>query len=89
MSLLSVLCDVSLFVISDGFGETGRDAADGFPAVPPNATLMIDLECVSWKKVEKVTDDGRVMKKVTADGEGYERPNDGSTVHGELKEYYL
>eukprot|EP00246_Nothoceros_aenigmaticus_P003382 TRINITY_DN1451_c0_g1_i1.p1 TRINITY_DN1451_c0_g1~~TRINITY_DN1451_c0_g1_i1.p1 ORF type:complete len:595 (+),score=183.93 TRINITY_DN1451_c0_g1_i1:170-1954(+) len=65
---------------SYGFGAAGRSPSAGVVAVPPNATLLIDLDLVSWKSVEEVTDDKRVMKKVLKSGEGYDKPNDGATV---------
>lgn len=68
--------------VTDGFGEAGKAAADGQPAVPPNATILISLELVGWKKVESVTEDNAVVKKILVDGEGYERPNESSTVNG-------
>ncbi|KAH9305118.1 hypothetical protein KI387_009522, partial [Taxus chinensis] len=63
-----------------GFGDKGREAIGDDCAVPPNATLIIDLELVSWKVVEEVTDDKKVMKKILKQGDGYERPNDGAVV---------
>eukprot|EP00252_Welwitschia_mirabilis_P017965 TRINITY_DN40097_c0_g1_i1.p1 TRINITY_DN40097_c0_g1~~TRINITY_DN40097_c0_g1_i1.p1 ORF type:complete len:559 (+),score=133.00 TRINITY_DN40097_c0_g1_i1:209-1885(+) len=63
-----------------GFGEKGRDAVNGCPAIPPSANLMIDLELVSWKVVDEVTEDKRVLKKILKQGEGYERPNEGAIV---------
>ncbi|EFH41910.1 hypothetical protein ARALYDRAFT_494919 [Arabidopsis lyrata subsp. lyrata] len=64
-----------------GFGETGIPASDGLQAaIPPNATLQIDLELVSWKTVVEVTDDKKVIKKILKEGEGYERPNEGAVV---------
>ncbi|KAL3684851.1 hypothetical protein R1sor_002873 [Riccia sorocarpa] len=62
------------------FGDKGREAVDGGAAVPPNSNIQIDLELVSWKSVEEVTDDKKVMKKILKAGEGYEKPNDGSKV---------
>jgi hypothetical protein len=50
--------------------------------VPPNATLHIDLELVSWKTVTLIGDNKRILKKVLKEGEGYERPNDGAVVRG-------
>lgn len=67
---------------SDGFGEKGKPASGGEGAVPPNATLEITLELVSWKTVTEVTDDKKVIKKILKEGEGYERPNDGAVVKG-------
>ncbi|KAL1198844.1 Peptidyl-prolyl cis-trans isomerase FKBP65 [Cardamine amara subsp. amara] len=64
-----------------GFGEIGRAAYDGFEAaIPPNATLQIELKLVSWKTVVEVTDDKKVIKKILKEGEGYERPNEGAVV---------
>ncbi|CAI0561168.1 unnamed protein product [Linum tenue] len=63
-----------------GFGESGKSASADGGAVPPNATLQITLELVSWKTVSSVTDDKKVIKKIVKEGEGYEKPNDGSVV---------
>ncbi|XP_057474166.1 peptidyl-prolyl cis-trans isomerase FKBP62-like [Actinidia eriantha] len=62
------------------FGEKGKAALGDEGAVPPNATLEITLELVSWKTVTEVTDDKKVIKKTLKEGEGYERPNEGSIV---------
>ncbi|KAL8516595.1 hypothetical protein ACS0TY_015021 [Phlomoides rotata] len=63
-----------------GFDEKGKPASGEEGAVPPNATLDIDLELVSWKTVSFVTDDKKVVKKIMKEGEGYERPNEGAVV---------
>ena len=44
---------------------------------------MIELELVSWKSIESITDDKKVLKA----GEGYEKPNDGTRAKGEVFEY--
>ncbi|GJZ03254.1 NB-ARC domains-containing protein [Tanacetum coccineum] len=63
------------------FGENGREPASGNDCVvPPNATIQITLELVSWKIVSEVTTDNKVSKKILNDGEGYDRPNDGAVV---------
>ncbi|OVA08660.1 Peptidyl-prolyl cis-trans isomerase [Macleaya cordata] len=67
-----------------GFGEKGRSASGEEGTVPPNATLLITLELVSWKTVTEVTDDKKVIKKILKEGEGYERPNDGTLVKVKL-----
>ncbi|KAL6506524.1 Peptidyl-prolyl cis-trans isomerase fkbp62 [Orobanche gracilis] len=66
-----------------GFGEKGKAASGDQGAVPPNASLNITLELVSWKIVSNITDDKKVVKKTLKEGEGYERPNEGAIV--ELK----
>ncbi|KAL8162890.1 hypothetical protein V2J09_014379 [Rumex salicifolius] len=60
----------------DAFGENGREACGDEAAVPPNATLQILIELVSWKTVSDVTSNKKVLKKILKEGEGYERPND-------------
>ncbi|XP_057808471.1 peptidyl-prolyl cis-trans isomerase FKBP62-like [Salvia miltiorrhiza] len=67
-----------------GFGEKGKPASGDEGAVPPNATLNIELELVSWKTVSNVTDDKKVIKKILKEGEGYERPNEGAIVRLKL-----
>jgi FK506-binding protein 4/5 len=67
-------------LVADAFGEKGKPASGNEGAVPPNATLQITLELVSWKTVSEVTDDKKVIKKILKEGEGYERPSDGAVV---------
>lgn len=66
------------------FGEDGRQASGDEGAVPPNATLHIDLELVSWKTVTEIGNDKKIIKKILKEGEGYERPNDGAVVKVKL-----
>ncbi|XP_027343267.1 70 kDa peptidyl-prolyl isomerase-like [Abrus precatorius] len=66
------------------FGDSGRPASADAGAVPPNASLRIDLELVSWKTVSDITKDRKVLKKTLKEGEGYERPNDGAVVQVKL-----
>ncbi|KAI3470072.1 hypothetical protein Pfo_026735 [Paulownia fortunei] len=67
-----------------GFGEKGRPATGDEFLVPPNATLQINLELVSWKTVSDISNDQKILKKILKEGEGYERPNDGATVQVKL-----
>lgn len=76
---------LTVVIVIDGFGEGGRPAVGHEGAVPPNATLEITLELVSWKSVSDVTMDKKVLKKALKEGEGYERPNDGAVVQGNLR----
>ena len=71
-----------LVIVTDGFGEVGREVTGDEGAVPPNATLQITLELISWKTVTDITKDKKVLKKTLKEGEGYERPNDGAVVQG-------
>ncbi|XP_009349114.2 peptidyl-prolyl cis-trans isomerase FKBP62 [Pyrus x bretschneideri] len=63
-----------------GFGDQGKPASGSEGVVPPNTTLHITLELVSWRTVSEVTDDKKVIKKILKEGEGYERPNEGAVV---------
>ncbi|CAI9777005.1 unnamed protein product [Fraxinus pennsylvanica] len=67
-----------------GFGENGREATGDECDVPPNATIHINLELVSWKTVSEITSDKKVLKKILKEGEGYEKPNDGAIVQVNL-----
>ncbi|XP_023748652.1 70 kDa peptidyl-prolyl isomerase [Lactuca sativa] len=68
-----------------GFGENGRDPSGGDECVvPPNTTIQITVELVSWKIVSEVTTDKKVLKKILKEGEGYDRPNDGAIVQVKL-----
>uniref|UniRef100_M1D470 peptidylprolyl isomerase n=1 Tax=Solanum tuberosum TaxID=4113 RepID=M1D470_SOLTU len=66
------------------FGETGKVASRDEGGVPPNATLQINLELISWKIVSEVTNDKKVLKRILKEGEGYEHPNDGALVKVKL-----
>ncbi|KAJ8484099.1 hypothetical protein OPV22_016584 [Ensete ventricosum] len=66
------------------FGEDGRQASGDEGAVPPNATIHIDLELVSWKTVTEIGNDKKIIKKILKEGEGYDRPNDGAVVKVKL-----
>ncbi|EFJ19541.1 hypothetical protein SELMODRAFT_110584 [Selaginella moellendorffii] len=63
-----------------GFGEAGKKAHGNECAIPPNASLIISLELLSWRVVDYITPDRKVVKKILKQGEGYEMPNDGSLV---------
>ncbi|KAF2292546.1 hypothetical protein GH714_025436 [Hevea brasiliensis] len=60
--------------------EATMPASGDEVAVPPNATLHITLELVSWKTVSEVISDKKVIKKILKEGEGYERPSGGAVV---------
>jgi FK506-binding protein 4/5 len=64
----------------DGFRQ--NEINDG---VPFDSNLTIKLELVSWKSVTDVTRDKKVLKKIMKVGEGFDRPNEGSLVKGNLK----
>ncbi|CAB1315278.1 unnamed protein product [Coregonus sp. 'balchen'] len=54
------------------------------PKIPPNAMLQFEVELLSFKG-EVLTDDGGITRRIKVKGEGYNNPNDGSTVHVHLE----
>jgi FK506-binding protein 4/5 len=76
---------------SDGFRQNEKGATDIDDGVPFDSNLTIKLELVSWKSVVDVTRDKKVLKKIMKVGEGFDRPNEGSLVKGNLtdKAHYL
>ena len=67
-------------MLADAFGQEGKDASDAIHPVPPNSTLHIDLELISFKPVIDVTGDAKVFKKIMKEGEGSLVANEGATV---------
>lgn len=56
---------------------------DGFTEVEgaPSGPSEVELTLVSWKKVEDVTPDGGVLKKVLCKtDDDYKKPNEGASV---------
>lgn len=49
--------------------------------------MEINIELFNWKKVEKLTQNGSVIKTTLAKGKGWEKPKEGSTVHITYKAY--
>ncbi|TVU01541.1 hypothetical protein EJB05_53007 [Eragrostis curvula] len=47
-----------------GFGEEGRPASGEEAEVPPDATLHVDLQLVSWKTVTEIGSDKKIIKKI-------------------------
>jgi hypothetical protein len=70
---------------ADGFGEKGRPATGEEGAVPPNATICIELELVSWRVVTDVGDDKKIFKRVLKEGGNFECAKDAAPAEGMLK----
>lgn len=63
--------------------HTSGPSVDYVPEGTP--CVKFGLRLLSWRKIEDVHGDGTLVKKVLKEGDGWERPNEGSTVVVDVK----